>query len=86
MSNEILDELVIPAQDAISVYSNDNGGIVLRAYSQDMTHYVIFDADYADRMIDAIERVKREIKGDAEIPMSSSWNPELIALKVKKDR
>ena len=84
--HDILDDFVIRPQDAISVYANNSGEIVIQALSHDMSHYVIFDADHADRIIDAIERVKRDIKGDAEIPMTSSWNPEPIVLKVKKDR
>lgn len=83
MNEPIVDDVVIPAQEAISVYANNRGGIVLCAQTYPEHSYVIFDADHADRIIDAIKRVKREIIGDRTVEQLG-YCSEKINVKITK--
>ncbi len=83
MNEPIVDDVVIPAQEAISVYANNRGGIVLYAQTYPEPSYVIFDVHHADRIIEAIERVKREIDGDKAMERLG-YVAEKINVKITK--
>lgn len=58
------DSVVIPRQDAIAVYSNPQGGIVIRREadfpSEDEDVFIVIDRKHARAVIEAIERELRE--------------------------
>lgn len=65
MNDEIVSDLVIHQQYEIRVYANGLGGIVLLMDDYDKEECVVFNVEYADRIIAAIDRVRQQIaKGE----------------------
>lgn len=57
------EDLAIPQQDAIWVYQNPRGGIVLKQSSpQDEDTFVYFDDRHAETICESIMKVAREVR------------------------